>query len=55
MSPISGKKTVRRLVLGRETVRALTEARPPRAITMLPQEVTSCGAECGCTGMMQAR
>jgi len=56
MSPISSNKTVRRLVLGRETVRALTEARPPRAITLQPQqEVTSCGQECGCTGMMQAR
>ena len=49
-------QTRRRLVLARETVRSLTEARPPRAITLQPQqEVTSCGQECGCTGMMQAR
>ena len=56
MSSISSRKTARKLVLGRETVRALTEARPIRAITIqAPQEVTSCGQECGCTGMMLAR
>ena len=37
----------RRLVLGRETVCALTEARPPRAITLQPQEMTSCTPDCG--------
>lgn len=58
MSPIS-KKTARRLVLGRETVRALTGAGNSLDATLaeatLDGRATSCGVECGCTGMMQAR
>ncbi len=42
----------RRLVLARETVRSLTE-RPHPALTLAPQDVTSCGQECGCTGRIQ--
>jgi hypothetical protein len=53
MSPMR-TPTTRRLVLARETVRSLTE-RPHPAITQVPQEMSSCGQECGCTGMMQAR
>ncbi|MET0400365.1 MAG: hypothetical protein ABW277_26480 [Longimicrobiaceae bacterium] len=58
MSPIS-KKTARRLVLGRETVRALTGVSSGQDLTLaeatLDGRATSCGVECGCTGMMQAR
>ncbi len=58
MSPIS-KKSVRRLVLGRETVRALTGPINSLGSTLaeatLDGRATSCGVECGCTGMMQAR
>ena len=56
MSPISSKKTARRLVLDRETVRALTG---PRNSTMVDETLdaraTSCGVDCGCTAAFQAR
>lgn len=58
MSPITGRKSVRRLVLGRETVRALTgpgNSLDTVAEATLDGRATSCGVECGCTGMMQAR
>ena len=36
----------RRLVLGRETVRALSEPRPREAATLQPQEYSSCFPDC---------
>ncbi|HEX8272434.1 MAG TPA: hypothetical protein VF615_07250 [Longimicrobiaceae bacterium] len=55
MSPVFTPK-LRKLVLGRETVRALTG---PRGNTLaeatLDGRATSCGVDCGCTGFMQAR
>ena len=55
MSPISSKKTARKLVLGRETVRSLTGLGNTMAEATLDGRATSCGVECGCTAMMQAR
>ena len=55
MSPISTRKTTRKLVLGRETVRALTGPGNTLAEATLDGRATSCGVECGCTNMMQAR
>lgn len=52
MSPMRTPRTPR-LVLARETVRSLTE-RPHPAITIRPQEMSSCGEECGCTERMKA-
>jgi len=51
MSPIRTPKS-RKLVLGRETVRALT-GRPYAGMTLQPQEMSSCGEQCGCTDQMQ--
>lgn len=49
MSPISSKKSPRRLALGRETLRTL--AAPPSAVdTVLVH--SSCGEECGCPGTL---
>lgn len=45
MSPITSKKTLRRLALGRETLRTLA-GRPSAAPAGFV--VTSCGQECGC-------
>ena len=50
MSPMRTPRT-RRLVLARETVRSLTE-RPHPAMTVQPQEMSSCGEQCGCTDQM---
>lgn len=44
MSPIASKKTLRRLALGRETLRTLA-GHPSAAPGFV---VTSCGRECGC-------
>ncbi|HEX8272432.1 MAG TPA: hypothetical protein VF615_07240 [Longimicrobiaceae bacterium] len=50
MSPISSKKTLRRLALGRETLRTLADgpAAAPAGFV-----VTSCGQECGCATIDQ--
>lgn len=45
MSPMRAPRP-RKLVLGRETVRSLSE-RPLAAITIQPQEMTSCFPDCG--------
>lgn len=55
MPPISTGKTARKLVLGRETVRALTGPGNTMAEATLDGRATSCGVDCGCTSMMQAR
>jgi hypothetical protein len=45
MSPITSRKTLRRLALGRETLRTLAghPSAAPGAFV-----ITSCGRECGC-------
>lgn len=56
MPPIFTRRTARKLVLGRETVRTLTGQLDMVAdATIVDGRATSCGQECGCTGMMQAR
>jgi hypothetical protein len=50
MSPIRTARTGR-LVLARETVRALTRPRSETAATLAGH--SSCGQECGCTDQMQ--
>jgi hypothetical protein len=52
MASISTRKTPRRLVLGRETVRTLTRPRSQGDATIVVGH-SSCGQECGCTGQMQ--
>lgn len=47
MPPISSKKTTRRLVLGRETVRTLTRPRSQVDQTIVGDE-SSCGEVCTC-------
>ncbi|HEX8272431.1 MAG TPA: hypothetical protein VF615_07235 [Longimicrobiaceae bacterium] len=47
MPPISTRKTDRKLVLGRETVRALTRPRTMVDQTIVADE-TSCGEACTC-------
>lgn len=55
MSPISTRKTARKLVLGRETVRTLNGLGNTMAEATLDGRASSCGVDCGCTNMMQAR
>lgn len=50
MSPVSSKKTLRRLALGRETLRALA-GRPSAAPAGFV--ITSCGQECGCNATIE--
>jgi hypothetical protein len=50
MPPISTRKTTRRLVLGRETVRTLT--RPRTQADPTPADHSSCGEQCGCPDQM---
>ena len=52
MPPVSSKKTPRRLVLGRETVRTLTRPRSQADATIVGEH-SSCGEQCGCTDQMQ--
>jgi hypothetical protein len=49
MSPITSKKTLRRLALGRETLRTLA-GHAPAAPGFV---VTSCGRECGCNATIE--
>ncbi len=48
MPPISSRKTPRRLVLGRETVRTLTRPRSQSADVTIVADQTSCGEVCTC-------
>jgi hypothetical protein len=48
MPPISTRKTTRRLVLGRETVRTLTRPRSQIADRTIVADETSCGEVCTC-------
>jgi hypothetical protein len=47
MAPISTRKSARKLVLGRETVRTLTRPRSQDQVTVAGDE-TSCGDVCTC-------
>jgi len=53
MSPRSTRKTTRKLVLGRETVRALTALSNTMAEATPDGRASSCGVQCGCTDQMQ--
>ena len=55
MPPIFTRRTARKLVLGRETVRTLTGVSNTMAEATLDGRASSCGVDCGCTAMMQAR
>jgi len=48
MPPISTRKTTRRLVLGRETVRTLTRPRSQIADQTVVADHSSCGEVCTC-------
>jgi hypothetical protein len=49
MPPISTRKSARKLVLGRETVRTLTGLGNTMAEATLDGRASSCGVQCGCT------
>ena len=52
MPLIYTRKTARKLVLGRETVRALTGPSNTSAEATLDGRASSCGVDCGCTAGM---
>jgi hypothetical protein len=50
MSPIASKKSLRRLALGRETLRTLAGGASAAPAGFV---VTSCGRECGCNATIE--